>query len=51
MRLAAQSKMGFYPTPDKVTSIIARYLKREKDGIIRVLDPCAGEGEAIAIPC
>jgi len=49
MRLTAQSKMGFYPTPDRVISIIARYLKRERDGLIRVLDPCAGEGEAIAL--
>jgi len=39
--------MGFYPTPDNVTSIIARYLRRQRDGLIRILDPCAGEGTAI----
>jgi tRNA1(Val) A37 N6-methylase TrmN6 len=47
MRLAAQAKMGYYPTPDNVTSIIARYLKRLREGLIRILDPCAGEGAAI----
>jgi len=47
MRLAAQAKMGYYPTPDNVTSIIARYLRRQRDGLIRILDPCAGEGTAI----
>jgi len=47
MRLAAQAKMGYYPTPDHVTSIIARYLKRQREGLIRILDPCAGEGTAI----
>ncbi len=29
MRLHAQAKMGFYPTPDKVTPIIARYIDRK----------------------
>ena len=47
MRLAAQAKMGYYPTPENVTSIIASYLKRQRDGLIRILDPCAGEGTAI----
>ena len=47
MRLVAQAKMGYYPTPDNVTPIIAGYLKRQHDGVIRVLDPCAGEGTAI----
>ncbi len=47
MRLAAQAKMGYYPTPEKVTPIIAKYLKRRRDGLIRILDPCAGEGTAI----
>jgi tRNA1(Val) A37 N6-methylase TrmN6 len=47
MRLAAQAKMGYYPTPDNVTSIVTRYLKRRREGLIRVLDPCAGEGTAI----
>jgi tRNA1(Val) A37 N6-methylase TrmN6 len=49
MRLAAQAKMGYYPTPDSVTPIIARYLKRQRKGLIRILDPCAGEGTAIRL--
>jgi tRNA1(Val) A37 N6-methylase TrmN6 len=47
MRLAAQAKMGYYPTPDSITPIIAKYFKRQHDGLIRMLDPCAGEGTAI----
>lgn len=47
MRLAAQAKMGYYPTPETVTPIIARYLKRGKEGRIRILDPCAGTGAAL----
>ena len=39
--------MGYYPTPENVTPVIARYLKRQRDGLIRILDPCAGEGTAI----
>jgi len=49
MRLAAQAKMGYYPTPDSVTPLIARHLKRQREGLIRILDPCAGEGTAIGI--
>jgi len=49
MRLAAQAKMGYYPTPDNVTPIIARYINRMRDGRIRILDPCAGEGTAIQL--
>ena len=47
MRLAAQAKMGYYPTPEDVTPIIARYLKRQREGLIRILDPCAGMGTAV----
>jgi len=49
MRLAAQAKMGFYPTPESLTPVIAKYLKRPKDGLIRTLDPCAGEGLTIQL--
>ena len=49
MRLAAQAKMGYYPTPDEVTPIIARYINRQRNGLIRVLDPCAGEGTAVKL--
>jgi len=47
MRLAAQAKMGYYPTPEVVTPIIARYLERQREGLIRILDPCAGMGTAV----
>ena len=47
MRLAAQAKMGYYPTPEGVSEIIIKYLKRERQGLIRILDPCAGEGTAL----
>ena len=47
MRLAAQAKMGYYPTPEDVTPIIAKYLKRKREGLIRILDPCAGMGTAL----
>lgn len=47
MRLAAQAKMGYYPTPDTVTSIVTNHLRRQREGLIRILDPCAGEGAAI----
>jgi tRNA1(Val) A37 N6-methylase TrmN6 len=47
MRLAGQAKMGYYPTPENVTSIIAKYLKRQREGLIRILDPCAGNGTAL----
>jgi hypothetical protein len=47
MRLAAQAKMGYYPTPEDVTPMVAKYLMRQRDGLIRVLDPCAGMGTAV----
>ncbi|MDY6839631.1 MAG: DUF6094 domain-containing protein [Thermodesulfobacteriota bacterium] len=47
MRLAAQAKMGYYPTPEGVVPIIKKYLRRQREGLIRVLDPCAGEGTAV----
>lgn len=49
MRLVAQAKCGFYPTPENVTPIICRYLARQGEGIVRVLDPCAGEGTALKV--
>ena len=53
MRLAAQAKGGFYPTPDRVVDLIADliqapngYYYREKE-TLRILDPCCGAGEAL----
>ena len=53
MRLAAQAKGGFYPTPDRVVDMIADlistpigyyYHNRET---LRILDPCCGAGDAV----
>lgn len=41
--------MGYYPTPESVAPVIAKYLERKHDGLIRILDPCAGEGTAIKL--
>ena len=53
MRLAAQSKGGYYPTPDRVVDLIADlirtpngYYHREKE-TLRILDPCCGAGDAL----
>ena len=51
MRLAAQAKAGFYPTPEPIFTTIAKYLvckNNQNGGLIRILDPCAGTGEPIA---
>lgn len=47
MRLGAQAKMGYYPTPPSVASLIAGILVRNGTGKIRLIDPCAGEGHAL----
>ena len=54
MRLAAQAKGGFYPTPGRVVEMVATlvdtprlsYYSRGKT--LRILDPCCGAGEALA---
>lgn len=49
MRLAGIEKMGYYPTPETVYELIAAWLvpaSQEQPG--RLLDPCAGKGEAAA---
>ena len=54
MRLAAQSKGGFYPTTPRVVDLIAQlirvpsgYYYRNRE-VLRILDPCCGAGEAVA---
>ncbi len=44
MRPQGQAKAGFYPTPPKVTSLIAYYLKLSEGKLSRFIDPCSGEG-------
>jgi hypothetical protein len=46
-RLEAAAKMGYYPTPQDLTPIIAGYLKPKDQGAIRIFDPCAGKGTAL----
>ena len=46
-RLASLARMGYYPTPEELTPLICRHLKRERPGLIRIFDPCAGEGLAL----
>jgi hypothetical protein len=54
MRLAGQEKMGYYPTPATLLPAIASYLTPASNAAIdpaqrpRLLDPCCGEGEALA---
>jgi|GEM_PF-2217000 len=46
MRLAGWVKIGFYPTPDVVVEMVSRRITPPVSGLWRLLDPCAGEGEA-----
>ena len=52
MRLAAQYKGGFYPTPPRVVEMIASLMQARSMGrgetTLRVLDPCCGAGDALA---
>jgi len=48
MRLEAQAKAGFYPTPPKVVDIIQSWIGENKPGPRRLLDPCCGTGEPAA---
>ena len=53
MRLAAQAKGGFYPTPDRVVDLIADLIRvpngyyHRNTETVRILDPCCGAGEAL----
>ena len=53
MRLAAQAKGGYYPTPDRVVDLIADlihsltgYYRRDREALC-ILDPCCGAGDAL----
>ena len=53
MRLAAQAKGGYYPTPERVVDLIAELIRTPSDyynrslETIRILDPCCGAGDAL----
>jgi hypothetical protein len=55
MRIEAQARIGYYPTPASQLPLIASWLKRCSSSplaggdFFRLLDPCAGKGEALAI--
>jgi predicted RNA methylase len=48
MRLEAQAKAGFYPTPAEVAEIIQTWIGEKAAGLRRLLDPCCGTGEPAA---
>ena len=48
MRLEAQVKAGFYPTPPRVVDIIKTWIGEKMAGPRRLMDPCCGTGEAAA---
>ena len=54
MRLAAQSKGGYYPTPDRVVDLVADLIHTPTGSnyrnteTLRILDPCCGGGDAVA---
>ena len=52
MRLAAQYKGGFYPTPPRVVEMISSLMQARSMGrgehTLRILDPCCGAGDALA---
>ena len=54
MRLAAQAKGGYYPTPDRVVGMIAGLVNAPSGNYyrngetLRILDPCCGGGDAVA---
>lgn len=42
------TKNGYFPTDTETTARVLDYLKPCKKGLMRLLDPCAGEGVALA---
>ncbi len=53
MRLAAQAKGGYYPTPERVVDLVADLIHTPNGNYyrnaetIRILDPCCGAGDAL----
>jgi len=47
MRIHGRIKMGHYPTPPRVVELIRRYLSFPSEEF-SCLDPCCGEGDALA---
>ena len=57
MRLAAQAKGGYYPTPPRVVDMIAGLIQTSSGSYyrnretLRLLDPCCGDGDAAPAAC
>jgi hypothetical protein len=51
MRLAAQARLGFYPAPPEAVAEAMKYIRGPAFELACGLDPCAGEGEALAQLC
>ncbi len=52
MRLAAQAKGGYYPTPPRVVDLVSKLLygargRARNADTLRILDPCCGAGDAL----
>lgn len=47
-RLASEEKAGFYPTPPSQVELVACRLRAEPGSALNILDPCCGEGDALA---
>src|SRR4030043_253346 len=50
MRLSGQAKLGYFPTPEAQLPLISSWLQLfdEQTSLVRLLDPCCGQGEALA---
>ena len=48
-RFKSQQKMGFYAMPPHLIPLVAEYLQVEEPDRTMIVDPCAGEGEALRL--
>ena len=50
MRLQGQAQLGYFPTPPSQIELMATWLQHAgtPGSLARFLDPCAGQGEALA---
>lgn len=48
-RLEAIAAGLYYPTPEPVVATLARFITLPATGTVRLLDPCAGKGRALAL--
>ena len=52
MRILGLAKGGYYKCPpEALRRLTQMFVRADDDGVIRVLDPCAGEGEALQAVC